>query len=55
MCRSDALAIQRRYVSYPPNASSPPSPVSTTDTDWRAKRDTRYVGIAELSPNGSPY
>src|SRR5438552_3128504 len=43
------------YRGYPARLSSPPSPDSATVTRSRAPRDTQYVGIAELSANGSSY
>ena len=39
----------------PPNSSSPASPDSATVTYWRARTDTRCVGICSESPNSSSY
>ena len=44
------------YLLYPPNISSPPSPVSTTDNpDFLAIEQTIVVGIWDESANGSEY
>ena len=42
-----------RCRRYPPNISSPPSPVSATPTCWRASRATIAIGTCELSAKGS--
>src|SRR5207247_2501795 len=46
-------ARSARNVGYPQNSSSPPSPLSVTPTERRAKRDSAYVGRNELSTRGS--
>ena len=41
------------YLEYPPNNSSPPSPLKQTVTLLFANSETKKVGTAEGSPKGS--
>src|SRR3989338_5952617 len=47
------LANGSKYILYPPNSSSAPSPESTTFTFFRASRARKYKATAEGSATGS--
>ena len=43
----------KKYLLYPPNNSSPPSPDKATETWDFASLETKRVGICDESANGS--
>ena len=49
----DQTVGPKKYLLYPPNSSSPPSPDKATETSDLASLETKRVGICDESANGS--